>query len=152
MILTNSKNKVFAWGLVVVVVIFFGGYFLFVFDIGLNSEYFVKSDFNNAFYARMAGDCDKFGSYIVPEYRQEWFDRCLEEKRRDDTVPIGKFEIKEVSMNDDKAFLQVALTRRISRGEDSNYDVNYEMTKIYEKRLFGVFPTSRFVINQAINN
>ncbi|GEM_PF-1458602 len=128
-------------------------YFLRVSDIGITTEWFVKRDFTKAFQARMAGNCDKFGEYIVSRYRERWVERCLDEKRsRNDLIPIGYFEIKEISMNGDKAFLQVALTRRTPKGENSSYDANYEMKKLNEKKFFSFFLATRFVINQGLSN
>lgn len=123
-------------------------YFLFVFDIGFNSTYFAKRDFNSAFYARMAGDCDKFIQYVVQEYEQEWFSRCLQEKQRYRTLPITEFGIKNISINNEKAFLQTELTRE----KDKSYAVNYEMKRTYKNEFLGLLPTTRFLISQEINN
>jgi len=126
------------------------GYFFFVADIGFNSKYFVKRDFNAAFHARTSGNCDEFIVYVVQEYDDEWFGRCLKEKKRDDTVPIDRYEIKSISQHNNKAFLQVELTRTSVSEGTFTYTVNYEMERV-EGKYLRILPWTRYVISQGAN-
>ena len=150
MILKNNKKLFYRWGLTIVAIFALLGYFLLVLDINLNSKYFVKRDFSNAFYARITGNCNEFGKHFIEEYANDWIERCFKEKRREDMVPIDKYKIKNISFGDDKAFLQVELTRtNISEGAYT-YTINYEMERAEEKYL-KIFPWTRYVISQELN-
>lgn len=102
---------------------------LFILDFGINSKYFIKKHFNNAFLARTTGNCSLFAEYLN-EGINEWVDRCEDEKKREGN-PIGNFVIKSISHEflSDRAFLQVQLTRNRTFEEDYDYLVNYEMRK-----------------------
>jgi len=150
---TTQKNKritIVFWGFFVFAMLFFLGYILFILDIGLNSKYFAKRDFNTAFHARTTGNCDKFITYIVQEYKDEWLDRCLEEKNRNAAVPIDQYEVKSISQNDNRAFLQVELARTSASEGTFTYTVNYEMVRGEGKFLRAVRST-RYLINQDSN-
>lgn len=135
-------------------------YFAFIYDIGLNSDYFVKRDFNEAFLLRKTGNCDRFGQFIIENYSKEWFNRCLDEKNNRNVIfPIKDFVLKEASFNNNQVFLQVELTRDIpialkieEKIEKSDYVVNYEMKRTTDnKKFLGILPQTRFLINQGIN-
>lgn len=100
---------------------------LFV-DIGINSKFFIKKDFNQAFQYRLTGDCDSFLDYIYRDVR--WEERCQKEKSHDNE-PIKEFKIKQISHKflSDRAFLQVELTRNVGSKENYTYSANYEMKK-----------------------
>lgn len=103
-------------------------FFLFFYDIGVNSTFFVKKDFTSAFLFRKTGNCDGFATYVeVDQYK--WLEKCLEEKNNESsTLPIKKFKITEVTISGNKAYLQVEL----QRGKDAYY-VNYQMIRSYGK-------------------
>ena len=84
--------------------------FFFIYDIGLNSRYFIQRDFRNAFLYRQTGNCDGFKSYHLQD-ADAWFERCVKEKTKDDGFPIKSFKIEEISIDGNKAFLQVELER-----------------------------------------
>lgn len=134
-------------------------YFLFVFDIGLNSEYFIRRDFNRAFLFRQTGNCDVFKDYIISEYADDWAERCIEEKDKKSALRIKEFSIKNITMAQDIAHLQVELKRdlysAILSGEikepSEGYVVNYETRKETDnKKLFGFLPQTRFLISQPL--
>ena len=146
----NNKKLIFAIGLLIVIVFALFRYFMFVSDVGLNSRYFVKRDFNNAFFARVTGNCDEFREYFIQSYAEEWVNRCLEEKRRKDAVPIDQYEIKNISFANNKAFLQVELTRTNSSRGTYTYTVNYEMERRMKWQYLKIFHGTRYLINQGI--
>ena len=92
---------------------------------GIFDKFLIKHNFEKAFFYRTVGNCNAFIEYIATD-RENWLNRCLKEKNREDTIPIKDFDVLRISHNgqDRKAFLQVQLTR----GENS-YTVNYEMVK-----------------------
>jgi hypothetical protein len=119
------------------------GFFLLSFDFGLFSSYHVKHDFNEMFQKRMTGNCEAFAQKILIG-RDEWKERCIGERERleDTDVPIVGWEIIDISINGDEAFLQVELERdpreakllfaadgREFPEEDWGYRVNYQMKK-----------------------
>jgi len=136
-------------------------YFLFIFDIGLNSKYFVKRDFTKAFLLRQTGDCYEFKKYILPEKAEGWVKRCEEEKDREGS-PIKNFSIKNFTKRSNEAFLQVELTRDIRNTASlelekyqlealrSPYVVNYSLVKGSGENFLKILPTSRWLINQEI--
>jgi len=101
----------------------------FIVDFGINSKFFIRKDFNQAFLYRTTGDCDAFASYLNRDV-EEWKERCKREKNHDEK-PIRDFTIQNISHNfgSDRAFLQVELKRNIE-GKDYSYSVNYEMKKV----------------------
>ena len=139
-------------------------YFLFVLDIGLNGKYFIRRDFNNAFLARQTGNCDAFINYIDEKFQGGWRERCLEEKSRkeDSSRPIITFSIKNITINNNRAFLQVelereptlaqkiALEKELSGEIDLKYLVNYELVKNNSKKLFSILPVTNWVISQEL--
>ena len=104
-------------------------YFLFVFDIGINSSYFIKRDFNIAFLARKTGNCNLFKEYIYTD-KDKWGEQCIQEK--DMKLPsIEEFSIKEITINRDSAFLQTNLKREIISAISLN--LSKEQIEIIEK-------------------
>ncbi|MFH1968455.1 MAG: hypothetical protein ABIJ84_03655 [bacterium] len=83
----------------------------FIIDLGINSKFFIKKDFNQAFLYRTTGDCDAFTYYLNSDI-ESWKERCQKEKNHD-KEPIRDFSIQKVSHNfgNDRAFLQVELKR-----------------------------------------
>jgi hypothetical protein len=110
---------------------------LFVFDVGINSKYYITRDFSEAFGARMSGNCDKFIESVAQD-SDGWKKLCLKEKNKE-APAINKYTIKEVSISGDKAFVQVELERDLyllnlqmkanNRAEikDTNYVTSYEL-------------------------
>ena len=97
---------------------------LFLIDIGINSKFFIKKDFNQAFQHRTTGDCASFADYLYRD-AEKWYSTCEKEKARN-AEPIRNFTIQNIShkSGSDRAFLQVELTRN-----KDTYSVNYEMKK-----------------------
>lgn len=136
-------------------IIILGLYFSFIFDIGINSKYFVKRDFTNAFLARKTGDCTVFKGYIYTE-RDKWGERCIAEKNIDNP-PIEEFNIKDITVHENLAFLQVELKRGVVPliGELSKetieliqkgYVVNYDLMKDNSQKSLFIFPITRWLI------
>jgi len=134
-------------------------YFLFVYDIGINSAYFIKRDFQNAFLARKTGNCDLFKEYIYTD-KDKWGERCIKEKDGDD-APIKEFIIKDITIKKDHAFLQVHLKRDIRHPAmlklnpqqmefiERGYVVNYDLIKDNSTK-FLFLPKTRWLIkNEA---
>lgn len=123
----NFNNKFF---LAAVLIIF--GFLLFgvfVVDLGINSKYFIRKDFNNAFNYRVTGDCEAFVRFVNRD-TENWRKDCESEKGNQ-IEKIRNFKIQAISYNfgSDRAFLQVELSRR-SGASDSAYSVNYELKKV----------------------
>ena len=104
-------------------------YFLFVFDIGINSSYFIKRDFNIAFLARKTGNCNLFKEYIYID-KDKWGERCIQEKDQE-SPSIKEFSIKEITINGDLAFLQANLKKEIL--PKFSFALNKEQIKIIEE-------------------
>ena len=124
----KKLNKLFILGIAVpFLVLVFAC--LFLFDIGINSKFFIKRDFNQAFQYRTTGDCNSFANYVYRD-TQKWKERCEEEKAIN-TEPIRNFEVQQITHKflSDRAFLQVELTRNNGTQEDYSYSVSYEMKK-----------------------
>jgi hypothetical protein len=123
----KKNNKPFILGISIsfLVFLFIG---VFIVDIGINSKFFIKKHFNQAFEYRSTGDCDSFANYLYKDI-EKWRLTCEEEKNHD-ARPIRYFIVQNVSykFGSDKAFLQVELTRN-NTGNDYTYSVNYEMKK-----------------------
>lgn len=103
---------------------------LFLVDVGINSKYFIKRDFNNALEYRMTGDCAKFIEYLERDV-DKWEDRCNKEKLIE-KPPIRYYKVQNISheIGSDRAFLQAELTRTsVETGDDHTYSVSYEMKK-----------------------
>ena len=121
-------------------------FFLYFYDIGLNSKYFVRKDFSKAFLLRQTGNCEEFVKYINQDWAN-WVSRCYGEKNRVLPSQIKSFEVKQITTNGGRSFLQVEIQRDSPRleillkDELSPYVVNYEM-----KRING-----RWLIDQPIN-
>jgi len=96
-------------------------FFTSFYDIGLNSKYFVKKDFTEAFLLRQTGDCEEFVKYLNQDWAN-WDLRCYQEKSSVNS--IKNFKIKNITINGARSFLQVELLRN----KDS-YVVNYEMVR-----------------------
>lgn len=107
--------------IVIGVAILFSGAMIF----GTFDKFFIKRTFEKAFFYRAVGNCDAFIEYMATD-KDKWLDRCLKEKKREETIPIKDFEVLRVNYigREKKAFLQVQLTR-----EERAYTVNYEMVK-----------------------
>lgn len=86
---------------------------LFFVDIGINSEYFVRGYFNDAFRYRMTGDCDNFILYVNRDI-DTWKKHCESEKSKLE-APITDYKIKNIShrSGSNKASLQVEITREL---------------------------------------
>jgi hypothetical protein len=121
------RKRFYASGLIILLVLVFVG--LFLVDIGINSKFFIKKHFNQAFQYRLTGDCVSFVEYIYQD-KGKWNDRCEKEKSRE-KEPIRKFDVLTVThkFTSDKAFLQVELTRNIKDKEAYTYSASYEMKK-----------------------
>ena len=136
----KEKNKKLLIGIIIGIIVI-GLVGSFIIDLGINSKFFIKRNFNQAFTYRVTGDCDAFANYFSLGV-EKWNERCEEEKSRD-KEPIRNFQIQNIShrFGSNRAFLQVELTRNVSGKEDYSYSVNYEMKK------FGF----DWKINQEIN-
>jgi hypothetical protein len=130
-------------------------YFLFVHDIGINSSYFIKRDFNAAFLARKTGNCDLFKEYVYTD-RDKWGEQCIQEK--DMKLPsIKEFSIKEMTIDGGLAFLQVDLKRDMVQAAEMNltkeqigilekgYTANYDLIK-ENSPIFNFFSKTRWLI------
>ncbi len=105
---------------------------LFLFDVGINSKFFIGRDFNSAFQYRISGDCAAFSTYFNRD-NDAWKNTCEKEKNHDSIEPIRNFKIQNIShkFGSDRAFLQIELTRfNDVDNKDYSYSVNYEMSKI----------------------
>lgn len=122
-------------------------YFLFLFDIGLNSKYFVSKDFNNLFKYRQTGNCESFLNNISENYRDKWEVKCLFE--RQGANPLEYFEIKEISIAKDLAYLQVELDRDYTDSDKENDEHSYVAS--YEMRRTLEFPFNRWVLNMDVS-
>ena len=127
--------------------------FGFIYDIGLNSSYFIKRDFATAFIARQTGDCETFQSYHLQE-AGEWLARCINERNREDVYPIKSFKLKNINIRGNEAFLQVEIERdnyRVTtqlaiKGHqlpEGGYLVNYQMKRLNGRWFFNQFPNSK---------
>lgn len=150
--LYKSKKLVFfaiALALILMLAIL---YSLFIYDIGFNSTKFVTNDFNKIFNYRSSGNCDEFGRYVIQDHAKNWFERCLEEKERNDKVPIKHFSIINITTSGDKAFLQVEIVRDnpLDQDKELKYSVNYQMIKV-PKKWFLFFPKTEYIIDQGLN-
>lgn len=101
---------------------------LFVFDLGINSNYFIKRDFSKAFTFRITGDCQAFQKYtdIKPD---DWLQRCENEKKHIEG-PIESFKILNISHNlfSNKAFLQIEITRyNLITEKMDTYPASYDL-------------------------
>ncbi len=123
-----SKKK---WKIISLIILVIGIalYFLFVFDIGINSSYFIKRDFNTAFLARETGNCNLFKEYISTD-KDKWGERCIQEKDGE-SPQIKEFSIEKITINGGSAFLRVNLKRDILAAISLN--LNKEQTEIIEK-------------------
>ena len=123
----KKPNKLFILGIAVAfLVLVFAG--LSLIDIGINSKFFIKKHFTQAFEYRSTGDCNSFANFLYQDV-DEWRSTCEKEKAHD-AEPIRYFAVQNVShkFGSDRAFLQVELTRNV-KGKDYTYSVNYEMKK-----------------------
>ena len=121
-----DKSFILGVGAAILISIFAG---LFLIDIGINSKFFIKRDFNQAFQYRTAGDCASFTDYLYRDV-EKWNSTCEKEKAHS-AKPIRNFTIQNIShrFGSDRAFLQVELTRNYE-DKDEMYSVNYEMKKV----------------------
>lgn len=143
----NTKiSKTMMRKLLVIVIGIFAiiGIMLYVwnyYDIGINSSYQAKHDFTAAFQARHTGNCDDFVRWVSDEYDSEWKSLCLSEKNDGYGVAIISFDIQNIQISGDKAFLLVEL----QHGKREPYLVNYELVR-YSKGL-----SSWWLLNQQVN-
>lgn len=141
----QNKQTILILALLLLATLYFG----FILDIGLNSKYFVKRDFNKAFLARKTGDCDTFITYIINDI-DSWRQRCINEKDRAPRsfvgrhTPISNFEIVDITTKKNTAFVQAELTR-----DEDPYHVNYDMERTTE-RILGILPATRYKIRNEI--
>lgn len=107
---------------------------LFSLDIGINSEFYIKRDFDQAFQYRMTGDCIIFGNYIYQaegtwtENKDKWIEACENEKN---SISIRKFKVTAITHQlwSDTAFLQAEVTRNSANKDGYTYAVSYKMKK-----------------------
>jgi len=120
-----NKPFILDIGITVLVLVLAG---LFLVSIGINSKFFIKKQFNQAFEYRSTGDCNSFANYLYQDV-DEWRSTCEKEKAHD-AEPIRHFTVQNISheFGSGRAFLQVELTRN-AKGKDYTYSVNYEMKK-----------------------
>lgn len=134
--------------LVIAIPIFLVSLYLgLVFDIGINSTYFAKRDFSKAILLRQTGNCNLFKTYIVEQSLREWDtweERCIKEKDGK-LEPIKSFTIKNITMEENTAFLQVELTKDKLNGDDFSYLVDYYMEKTV-KKIFKIIPITKYKI------
>jgi len=135
-------------------------YFSFILDIGINSKYFVKRDFNTAFIARKTGNCEVFKSYIYND-KDKWGKRCINEKDLSSDA-IDKFFIKGITINGNDAFIQVQLLRNIPpsirielnetqlKALSEGYLVNYDLIKVNSDKFLWILPKSRWLIKNEL--
>jgi len=132
-----KKNKIVIFS--IIVIIFIIPYFLFILDIGINSKYFIRKDFNNAFLSRKTGNCSVFKKYIIRDV-EKWGERCIKEKDRE--YPLIKlFSIKEITINKNLAFLQTELER-----DSESYLVTYNMQRTNKDKFLFIFPKTKWMI------
>lgn len=133
--------------------------FLFIYDIGLNSKYFARRDFNKALLSRKTGDCYLFLEYIHSN-KEKWGENCINEKNQK-TAHIINFVIKDITIRENDAFLSVELQRELDRktilalAEELNkeelermekYTVNYDLIKDNSNKLFYIIPKTKWLI------
>jgi len=135
-----KKNKIVTFS--IIVIIFIIPYFLFILDIGINSKYFVRKDFNSIFLARKTGNCAIFKEYITRDI-EKWGERCITEKDRN-YPQIKSFSIKEITIDNNLAFLQVELERDTE--ESHFYLVTYNMQRTNKDRFLFIFPKTKWMI------
>jgi hypothetical protein len=153
----NKKN----WRIIFIVsafLVLMALYFLFIFDIGLNSKYFVKRDFNTAFLARKTGNCNLFKEYVYTD-KEKWGEQCIQEKDQE-KPPIKEFFIKEITIDGNRAFLQVNLKREIlpkfafelSKEQieiiEKGYMVNYDLIRDNSDRFIFFYKTRWLIKNE----
>lgn len=121
----SNKLLLLTIGFIFIIVVFFS----YFYDIGLNSKYFVKKDFSQAFLLRQTGNCEEFVKYINKDWAN-WVSRCYEEKNNiNDTIPINSFAVKQITINSNRSFLQVEIKRINTDFKEYSYIVNYEMVR-----------------------
>jgi len=123
----KKRNKIYIASIIILLISIFAG--LLLAYIKMNSKFFIKRDFIQAFRYRVTGDCSAFIEYIYQD-NDKWNERCKKEKSRENE-PIRKFEIQTVThkFGSDKAFLQAELTRNATNKEDYTYSASYEMKR-----------------------
>ena len=115
-------------GVAVLVFIFAG---LFLIDIGINSKFFIRKDFETAFDYLLTGDCASFNNYLYSGGDENWC-KGLHEFNSD--IQIKSFEIQNLThkFGNNQAFLNVQLTF-ISEGKNKIYMINRQMKKTWLK-------------------
>lgn len=112
------------------------------YDFGIFSSYHVRHDFDEIFNYRKTGHCDAFSERTIID-SVNWWQKCINERDGwdDDELPIATWKIHGISIEKDKAFLQVELMRDTTLLEyelaknghglpDKGYLVNYQMTRL----------------------
>ncbi len=119
--------------LFIIVIIFLGlvGYKYLILEkenkIALTEEQKVQKAFERIMQYRLVGYCNKFADSAssLNNSREEWGERCRQEKERE-YPPLIEVEVKNVVVDRDKAYIQAILNR--DRKEDK-YPASYEMIK-----------------------
>jgi len=122
----KKPNKLLILGIAVAfLVLVFAG--LFLIDIGINSKFFIKNDFETAFEYLLTGDCNSFNNFLYKGGDESW----CENLHDIDGAKIKSFKIQNLShkFGSDKAFLNVELTV-VSEGKEKTYIINRQMQKV----------------------
>jgi len=98
------------------------GTLFFTKDIFINRTYLAGKAFENAFTARITGNCEGFMRYVLTD-RDNWANKCDNEKTLH-TDPFYDFDIRKITVEGDQAFIQVELTRGALKDK---YPVTYQM-------------------------
>jgi hypothetical protein len=126
----KSSNKLCGIGLFILAVILFAVPFLMT-DMVINRGYLAGKDFKKAFNARITGNCDRFMEHVAVD-KDAWREKCDNEKTLH-TDPFYDFNIRKITVNGDRAFIQCEMTR-----VGQKYPVTYEM----------ILKGGRWMINQ----
>lgn len=118
------KSLILGAAIAFLVLVFVG---LFLIDIGINSKFFIKNDFETAFEYLLTGDCNSFNNFLYEGGDESWCKNLHDI----DGAEIKSFEIQGLShkFGSDKAFLNVELTF-VSEGKEKTYIANKQMQKV----------------------
>lgn len=120
----SSKYLTLGIGAVLLVVIFTGS---FLVDVGINSNFFIKKDFNSAFGFLLSGDCVSFNNYLYSGGDENYCKKVLEYK----DAKLKSFTILNLShaLGSDEAFLNIQL-KYITNGIEKTDIIHQQMRKV----------------------
>ncbi len=118
------KPFILGIGLVILGFVFAG---LFLIDIGINSKFFIKKDFETAFEYLLTRDCISFNNYLYSGGDENWC-KGLHDI---DGAQIKSFEIQNLSykFGSNQAFLNIQITA-MAEGEEKIFMMNLQMKKV----------------------